>query len=104
MLATPLIPNDYTLNRALPFFCCVVADCGPPELPENGKVATPDGTSYGAKARYSCKMGFELQGSEFRTCQRDGEWSPDAPICKRRRLCTVVIAKHHNATHCCLKS
>lgn len=74
-------------------------ECGPPELPENGEVATPDGTSYGAKARYSCKMRFELQGSEFRTCQRNGEWSPKAPFCKRRRLYSVlVIAEHHNVT------
>ena len=33
-------------------------------------------------AEYSCGPGYNLDGTTERTCQDDGEWDGDAPVCK----------------------
>ena len=89
--------NTHTFLSATHVFTSTVVHCGPPDVPRYGAVTTPNGVSFGARAQYSCNTGFELQGSEFRTCQENGEWSPEAPICKRRR--NVCSADHSFADH-----
>ena len=50
--------------------------------PADGQVVwtglTPDST-----ATYTCDEGFELNGTQTRTCQSDGTWSGDPPTCER---------------------
>ena len=49
--------------------------------PENGAVSTT-GTEIGDTATYTCNSGYELSGSDSRTCQLNGEWSGSAPTCE----------------------
>ena len=49
--------------------------------PENGAVSIT-GTGVGDIATYTCNDGFELSGSDTRTCESDGEWSGSAPTCE----------------------
>ena len=90
------IPFCYTW---LHLYYHAVVHCGPPDVPRYGAVTTPNGVSFGARAQYSCNTEFELQGSKFHTCQENGEWSPEAPICKRRRkVCSAghsLLIKYH---------
>lgn len=55
-------------------------DCGPLEAPLNGTIFLPS-TGFEAMATYACDDGFMLVGPETRTCQLDGEWSGEDPMC-----------------------
>ena len=55
-------------------------DCGSLASPKNGRVDLT-GTSSGSTATYSCQSGFILVGSSTRTCQVNGLWSGQAPVC-----------------------
>ena len=59
-------------------------DCGNLDDPENGQVDLNQGTRFGAKAFYRCDNGFFLVGDDRRECQANGQWSGEAPICKRK--------------------
>ena len=48
--------------------------------PLNGGV-TWTSLSVGSIATYTCNSGFELVGNEMRTCQSDGVWSGEEPVC-----------------------
>ena len=52
-------------------------------------------TAVGSTARYICNSGFELDGDASRTCQRDGQWSGQEPICKRKYQ-DIVRHLHNN--------
>ena len=39
--------------------------------------------SYEDVCSFTCDIGYELTGSENRTCQSDGSWSGISAICKR---------------------
>ena len=58
----------------------LVSDCGLLLPPENGDIRVP-GTSVGITVRYSCFIGYQLDGESTRVCQSDGTWSGDAPFC-----------------------
>ena len=51
--------------------------CPPLSDPPNGDVTWP----VGSVATYTCNSGFELVGNEMRTCQSDGIWSGEEPVC-----------------------
>ena len=55
--------------------------------PNNGSVSLT-GVSIGDTATYTCDPGFNLVGTEVRTCEQIGPglaaWSGSAPICLRR--------------------
>ena len=59
----------------------IVIDCGIPSQPRNGVVTGNDFT-FGATVEYHCINGFVLVGLKTRTCQEDGSWSGDRPLCK----------------------
>ena len=59
---------------------CDPLDCGGLPDPDNGSVDA-DETTFGSEATYSCDEGFELFGTESRTCQVSGVWSDSAPEC-----------------------
>ena len=56
--------------------------CPDLEDPSDGTVSVT-GQFVGSAATYSCNEGFQLQGAVLRICQITGEWSPQAPVCKR---------------------
>jgi len=53
-----------------------------PRLPDplNGRVSL-SGLAFGSEATYTCLAGFQLVGSETRTCTAAGTWSLDPPVC-----------------------
>ena len=51
-----------------------LSDCGALADPVHGTVTTPEGTTYGAKALYSCDGRYKLSGPQARTCYSTGNW------------------------------
>ena len=51
--------------------------------PSNGRV-NQRGDRPGDRATYTCNRDYELVGESTRTCQNNGDWSGDAPTCKRQ--------------------
>ena len=45
------------------------------------------GMGVGAEASYWCVPGYRLSGTGTRTCQENGEWSGNPPVC----LCELII-------------
>ena len=63
----------------------VMAYCIPVRCPalcplEHGQL-TMTGTAVGDTAYYSCEPGYQLEGSETRTCQNTSDWTGNHPIC-----------------------
>ena len=52
--------------------------------PKNGAV-TLTGIRFMSVATYSCSSSFQLVGQESITCQEDGEWSGEPPVCIQRK-------------------
>ena len=42
--------------------------------------------SYEDTCNFTCNTGYELTGSDFRTCQSDGSWSGSNAVCNRGML------------------
>ena len=47
--------------------------------------------SYEDTCSLTCNTGYELTGSDNRTCQSDGSWSGSDSICKRGRFCNTKL-------------
>lgn len=62
---------------------CLAVECGPLDYPDNG-IVNIDGTRVGSVATYTCTVGFVLVGDEERTCQTNGEWSGQEPVCNSK--------------------
>ena len=60
----------------------VVTNCGPLTDPDNGQVDTSSGTTFGSTVTYTCDTGYNLSGSQSRTCGEDGNWTSSEPICQ----------------------
>ena len=56
--------------------------CPAIESPANGDV-TVSGFTTGSVASYTCNINYLLDGSSTRVCGSDGQWSAEAPICRR---------------------
>ncbi|CAJ0944553.1 unnamed protein product, partial [Mesorhabditis belari] len=82
-LLTRRRPYGFILFSLFSFFIGVESLCYQPWVPENGHVIFADAGPYspGTIARYSCALGFERVGAEERTCQSNGRWSSQAPVC-----------------------
>ncbi|XP_069182423.1 uncharacterized protein [Procambarus clarkii] len=52
--------------------------CGEPEVPVEGEVIRQGE----AKAEYSCRSGFRLEGDQVLTCSSKGKWQGQTPRCK----------------------
>ena len=61
---------------------CRIVRCGGLSDPSNGRVIITNDVP-GGTATYSCNSGYNLNGQNTRTCQNNGEWSGEAPICQR---------------------
>ncbi|OWF34540.1 Sushi, von Willebrand factor type A, EGF and pentraxin domain-containing protein 1 [Mizuhopecten yessoensis] len=66
---------------------CSIISCGNPGEFENGQI---EGSlfDFNHEIVYACGIGYELVGSERRTCQQNGLWSGSVPTC-RLITCTV---------------
>ena len=64
----------------------VGVSCGHPGILRFGRVDTSAGTSFGDVARYSCDVGYTLNGAAERTCQADGQWNGTEPTCEGETL------------------
>ena len=44
--------------------------------------------SYEDTCSFTCNTGYELTGSDTRTCQSNGNWSGSDDVCRRGKLMT----------------
>ena len=68
------------------FHACIftAVDCGSLDVPSNGAVNTFSGTTFMMTATYTCNTGYNIVGSESRTCGASGTsgvWSGEPPVC-----------------------
>ncbi len=63
------------------FLYTVAVDCGSLDDPTDGAVNTSSGTTFMMNATYSCDFGYNLNGTNTRTCQADRMWSGSDPTC-----------------------
>lgn len=73
--------RNLTLLKIIFFY--PVVDCGRVPDIEHGQIKYPEGTTLYRQVWYSCLTGYELIGSEFRSCSTNGQWVPPPPTCKR---------------------
>ena len=68
-------------------FKYVLVPCMPLTDPNNGMINCSlgdDGVpSYEDICSFTCNTGYELTGSNTRTCQSDGSWSGSDDVCRR---------------------
>ncbi|CAI8048580.1 Protein kinase C-binding protein NELL2 [Geodia barretti] len=108
--------DDFGFPRCLPFMylCDSIEDCvdGFDEQNCNTKLRCPDlenpadgsvvydGLVVGSQATYSCNDGYRLVGGSTRTCESDGTWSGESPLCSlsgiiihvtRTCVCVVIM-------------
>ena len=79
-------------------------DCGSLDTPSNGIVDTSSGTTFMMTATYTCNTGYNIVGSESRTCGvsgtsgattlTDGVWSPAEPVCESMLSHPMSVASH----------
>jgi hypothetical protein len=78
--ASRMCQADGTWSGSQP--TCAPGDCDSLVAPQDGTVLTPNGTTLGATATYSCNEGHNLVGGATRTCQVSGSWSGTMPSCQ----------------------
>ncbi|XP_011409624.1 PREDICTED: CUB and sushi domain-containing protein 1-like [Amphimedon queenslandica] len=61
---------------------CNVTDCGTLDFDRSTTDVVKNGTGLYAVARYSCIIGYVLQGNSIRTCQTNSMWSGTDPTCE----------------------
>ncbi len=62
------------------FYLAII--CPKLDNPDNGRVVV-SGLTPSSIADYTCDKGFKLIGTSWRKCLDNGEWSGEAPVCKR---------------------
>ncbi|XP_078664090.1 E-selectin-like [Branchiostoma floridae x Branchiostoma belcheri] len=61
---------------------CIVVQCQTISPPLNGMFSPTDGANtYQDQLRFACDLAYVLVGAASITCQADGTWSDNAPIC-----------------------
>ena len=65
----------------------LLVTCPSLDDPTNGMISCTLGDdavlSYEDTCNFTCNTGYELTGSDTRTCQSDGSWSGDSVMCSR---------------------
>ena len=71
----------------------LTVQCLPLTNPDNGTINCSLGddgiSSYEDICRFTCNSGYELTGSDTRTCQSDGSWSGIDSVCRRSTYITM---------------
>ena len=74
------------------FTIILIVSCLPLNNPDDGMINCSlgdDGVpSYEDTCSFSCNTGYELTGSDTRTCQSNGSWSRNETIC-HRGICKI---------------
>ena len=86
--------SHYLLRVAIllcssPWCFLAVVTCGHPEVSTHVRIFNKDSHSitnvtwlYGENITYNCNYGYsQISGDMERTCEADGEWSGEVPIC-----------------------
>ena len=64
-----------------------VVNCSSLDNPNNGMIACSLGddgvSSYEDICSFTCNTGYELTGSDTRTCQSNGSWNGTESMCER---------------------
>jgi len=67
--------------------CVGGLSCTVLDIPSNGELICSlgdDGVPFnGDTCSFKCNTGYELTGSDTRTCQSDGSWSGTKSMCRR---------------------
>ena len=79
--------------------CLFIVPCPLLNNPNNGIISCSLGddnvTSYEDTCNFTCNTGYELTGSDTRTCQSDGSWSGTDDICRKgdyiRTSCRLAV-------------
>ncbi|XP_035682609.1 polycystic kidney disease protein 1-like 2 [Branchiostoma floridae] len=85
--------SDQTWSGTQP--TCNRTACPVLPVPNNG--SRTEGHLYGDKVTFSCDEGYELIGSENRTCQANQSWSGTQPNCSRKP-CSPLLPVEHGST------
>ncbi len=75
---------QYTQLTCLHMNVLLAVDCGFLNNIANGQVSTSSGTTFMMTATYTCNTGYNIVGSESRTCGASGTsgvWSGEPPVC-----------------------
>ena len=78
--------SEYRFFYAMIMYLLLMS-CPSLSEPSNGMINCSlgdDGVpSYEDTCSFTCNTGYELTGSESRTCQSDGSWSGSNAVCSR---------------------
>ncbi|XP_071821492.1 uncharacterized protein [Apostichopus japonicus] len=66
---------------------CTAVQCPALTTPVNGR-KDGFGTGYNDRVEFTCDQGFSLNGESVLTCQSDGTWSADVPVCTEDNRCS----------------
>ncbi|KAF0314296.1 CUB and sushi domain-containing protein 3 [Amphibalanus amphitrite] len=76
---------------------CRFVDCGPLTAPEDGELSMlDDRTTFGARARFTCKEEHALLGDPLRTCGDGGKWTGEPAKCLFA-VCPEPAAPEHGS-------
>lgn len=77
-----------------PTMLCIERSCGNPGVPDNGE-KNSSSYKYGNVVSFSCNVGYNMQGSQVRTCQTNAEWTGTQPTClsKLELFCVVLFSR-----------
>ena len=82
---------SYLIINHLKRFICLDIQCNNLTTPSNGEITSCSSGSIGVgyegdTCSYTCNTGYELAGSDMRTCQSNGSWSDIGDVCRRGML------------------
>ena len=76
----------------------IIVSCPTLTSPYNGIISCllgGDGVpSYEDTCSFTCNTGYELTGSDTRTCQNNGSWSDSDVVCRKGKINAWLLAMH----------
>ncbi|XP_065899833.1 uncharacterized protein [Dysidea avara] len=102
-----LSERNAMLNNRQPLIQFIIdIQCDDLSAPSNGEITSCSsdrvGVGYeGDTCNFTCNTGYELTGSDTRTCQSDGSWSGTESMCKRVR-CPPLNNPNNGMVRCIL--
>nr|XP_039268972.1 clotting factor C-like isoform X1 [Styela clava] len=64
----------------------IITDCANIEVPQNGKmIGKRKRYRPGNKLRFACSNGYTISGTEEISCQANGQWTKNVPICTKNK-------------------
>ena len=73
-------------------FSISVVSCGSLSTPSNG-AKLGSGVTYGSVVTFRCNSGYDIEGSDSRTCQADGSWNGNNTLCRGKKCILIVISQ-----------